>query len=138
MNEKQRKLAEEIKEIILDYYPNNDEILMISLAIEPRSRGKAPINLIVHPDSIGKFVGKGQRHISKLISRLPSESFKKMNQPVRRLNKPSSYMGRHFSKPPSGRWIHIEGYARTLKSLTNECSNCGVNWDNHETCMEWT
>ena len=43
MNEKQRKLAEEVREIILDYYEEDDDILMISLSVEPRLSRDAPV-----------------------------------------------------------------------------------------------
>ena len=117
MNEKQRKFAEEVKEIILDYYDDTDDILMISLAVELRSGGGAPVKILVPQNSIWKFLGKGRSHIAKLISRLPSECFTKMND-------------------KRGRWIHIEGYAPKLKLFSNECSNCGVSWKDHETCIE--
>ena len=119
MNENQRELAEQVKEIILDYYSDTDEIWMISL--NPDSKGGrqgAPVKIQVHPDSIGKYVGKGQRHIPKIIGKLPNECFKNPNQ-IR------------------GRWVHIEGYKRTLKVLNSECPNCGVSWENHETCIKW-
>lgn len=136
MNEKQRKLAEEVREIILDYYEEDDDILMISLSVEPRLSRDAPVTILVHPDSIGKFVGKRQIHIAKLISRLPDECFTKMNRTFGHKNTNSNYFGKtQFMN--RGRWIHIEGYAQTMKSLSNECSNCGASWENHQTCMKW-
>lgn len=131
MNEARReKLAEEIKEIILEYYTDFGEILMISLRLPglrplpQRSPRLTPIDIIVHPDLIGKFVGKKQRHIGKLISKIVNECSDNIFD--------ESRGGRI-----RGRWINIEGYNWKLKFNNSECPNCGVEWESHETCMKW-
>ena len=118
MNDKQEKLAEEIKEIILEYYADFDDIQMISLDLEC-TRGGVPIKIIVQPNSVGGFIVRGGRHLQLLKGKLPNKYFR--NRTTRRTTP-----------------IRIEGYHLWIgQKETPECPNCGIEWKSHETCVEW-